>query len=548
MVLTTGSTLVAAFVQDDWKVNKQLTLNLGVRWEYDGMLGDHYGNLTNIWPSLLQTVPNPPTSSQPTGAGLVGYVVPNNFASHYGPPPAGVTTVSGNNPTQSGIPWNNFGPRFGFAWQPEANGKLVVRGGFGMFYDRVGSSEFVHAVEQGDPYALTLDFAGPAGAPYGLASPFPSTPLGFTPRWFNPATGANSALNSPFYAAVHTPLTRQYNLNLQYQFAPSWVLEVGFVGSSGINQTDYNHDYNVAGLASPSNPINGQTTNTLKNAIYRVPYLGYAPLELQGTGYDLVYNYNSLQVTLRKRFSHGLAMQAAYTWNKDLTNISQDGQANLGNPSNIWSQYGPSGMVRPQRFVVNYTYDLPFGNHMGALGKLTTGWQLAGVTVIQGGVPLTITNTAGGTVYTGGAQAGTGEGGNSPAQLCPGFTYSTMQTSGGVESRLGGSGSAHGYINPAAFCAPPVVGSDGLATAYGNTGLGVLHGPGQVNFDLSLIKTTKLTERQTLQFRAEFFNILNHPQFGNPNLAQNAGPTSFGVISTTSTNPRLVQFALKYLF
>ena len=109
---------VAAFVQDDWKVNKQLTLNLGVRWEYDGMLGDHYGNLTNIWPSLLQTVPNPPTSSQPTGAGLVGYVVPNNFAAHYGPPPAGVTTVSGNNPTQNGIPWNNFGPRFGFAWQP----------------------------------------------------------------------------------------------------------------------------------------------------------------------------------------------------------------------------------------------------------------------------------------------------------------------------------------------------------------------------------------------------------------------------------------------
>ena len=125
----------------------------------------------------------------------------------------------------------------------------MVRGGFGIFYPIVSAAaEFVHAVEQGDPYALTLDFAGPAGAPYGLASPFPSTPLGFTPRWFNPATGANSALNSPFYAAVHTPLTRQYNLNLQYQLAPSWVLEVGFVGSSGINQTDYNHDYNVAQL------------------------------------------------------------------------------------------------------------------------------------------------------------------------------------------------------------------------------------------------------------------------------------------------------------
>jgi hypothetical protein len=205
-------------------------------------------------------------------------------------------------------------------------------------------------------------------------------------------------------------------------------------------------------------------------------------------------------------------------------------------------------MVRPQRLVVNYSYDLPLGDHKGALGKLSSGWQVAGVTVIQDGTPLTITNTAGGTVYTGGAQAGSGEGGNSTAQLCPGFTYSSMQTSGGIESRLGGAASANGFLKPAAFCAPPVVGSDGLATAYGNSGLGVLQGPGQVNFDLSAIKTTKITERQTLQFRAEFFNIFNHAQFGNPGTAQNAGPASFGVISTTSTNPRLVQFALKYLF
>jgi hypothetical protein len=134
------------------------------------------------------------------------------------------------------------------------DGKLVVRGGVGLFYDRVGGSDFVHAVEQGDPYALTLDYGGPNAVPYSLDNPFPSTPLGFTPRWFNPTTGANSALNAPFYADVHTPLSRQYNLNLQYQFARSWLLEVGFVGSSAINQVDYYHDYNVAQLASPSHP------------------------------------------------------------------------------------------------------------------------------------------------------------------------------------------------------------------------------------------------------------------------------------------------------
>ena len=188
-------------------------------------------------------------------------------------------------------------------------------------------------------------------------------------------------------------MSRQYNLNVQYQFQPNWVLEVGFVGSSGINQVDYNHDgYNVAQLASPSNPINGITTNTLANAVYRVPYLGYAPLQLQGTGYDLIYNYNSLQVTLRKRFSHGLTMQAAYTWSKNLTdnNLAAaggigDGQANMGNPEYPASQYGRAGFSRPQRFVVNYSYNLPFGNPSGLKGKFASGWQMAGVTIVQDG-------------------------------------------------------------------------------------------------------------------------------------------------------------------
>jgi len=546
---------VAGFFQDDWKVSSRLTLNLGVRWEYDGMLGDKNGNLTNIWPSLLQTVPIPPASPQPSGPALVGYVVPGNFISHYGQPPAGVTVVSGNNPTHNGIPHNDLGPRFGFAYQPVPNGKIVLRGGFGLFYDRVGSSDFVHAVEQGDPYALTLDYSGPSALPYSLATPFPSTPLGFTPRWFNPATGANSALNAPFYADVHTPLSRQYNLNVQYQFQPNWVLEVGFVGSSGINQVDYNHDgYNVAQLASPTNPINGVTTNTVANAVFRVPYLGYAPLQLQGTGYDLVYNYNSLQVTLRKRFSYGLTVQAAYTWSKNLTDNNTaatggigDGQANMGNPQYPGLQYGPAGFSRPQRVVVSYSYNLPFGNPAGLKGKLVSGWQLAGVMLIQDGSPLTFYDTAGGTVFTGGTQGGTGEAGDSTAQLCPGSTLATIKTPGGIESRLGGAGSTNGYFYPSAFCAPIVVGADGKATAYGNSGLGILLGPGQFNWDTSLIKTTKLTEKQTLQFRAEFFNLLNHPQFGNPAMARNV-PSTFGEITTTSTNQRLIQLALKYLF
>jgi hypothetical protein len=538
------------FVQDDWKVNSRLTLNLGLRWEYDGVFGDHYGNLTNVWPSLMQGVA-PPSAPATSGAGLVGYVVPSNFTNHYPAPPAGVTVLGTNFPSKNGIPKDNFGPRIGFAWQPMENGKWVVRGGFGIFYDRVGSSKFVHSVEQGVPYALTLDYAGAASLPFSLANPFPSTPLGFVSRWFNPATGASSALNTPFYENVHTPLTRQFNLGIQYQLSPSWLLEVAYVGSSGINQANYNHNINLAQLASPSNPINGQTTNTLANAVYRVPYLGYQAIGLQATAYDAIYNYNSLQLTVRKRLSHGISMQAAYTWSKDLTdlnngNLPGEGQTNVNDANRIGTQYAPAPFSRPHRFVASYSYDLPFGNPKGALGKLASGWNVSGNIIAQAGTPLTVTDTTAGTAYYGAANPGSAEGGSATAQLAPGVSYAQIPTSGGVESRLGGASGGAGFINSSAFTNPIAISADG-ATIFGNSGLGIFSGPDQVNFDVSVIKNIPLTERHRLQFRSEFFNIANHPVFGNPTTARN-NANLFGVINSTIGNPRLIQFALKYNF
>jgi len=557
------------FVQDDWKVSSRLTLNLGIRWEYDAMLGDANGNLTNVWPSLLQTVPNPPTSSQPSGASLVGYVVAQNYLSHYNAntvgavggmnPPPGVKVLSGNSPTQGGIPKDNFGPRFGFAYKLTEH--LVVRGGVGLFYDRVGSSNFVHAVEQGDPYAVTLDYG--AANPYSLANPYPSNavePLAFSPRWFNPATGANSALNTPFYSVIHTPLTRQYNLTFQYEFLKGYVLEAGFVGSSSINQVDYNHNYNLAQLASASSPINGQTTNTLANAVYRVPYLGYQAIGLQGTGYDGYANYNSLQVTVRKAFSHGLTFQGAYTWSKDLTVISFDGQANVNNASVLGQQYGPSNFNRPQRFVLSYSYQLPFGNPKGALGLLAKGWQVTGVTTIQGGQPMSVYDDNGGTAYYGAANAGSGEQGSSTAQLVSGLNYGQIRDSGGIESHpvvTNGSFAGLQYFSPTAFTTTPAIMPNGTittqaactscATLFGNTGQGIFLGPGQVNFDASIIKSTLFREKHMVQFRVEFYNLANHPQFANPGNAVQT-PATFGLINATTTAPRIIQIALKYQF
>lgn len=539
---------ISAFVQDDYKVSSRLTFNLGVRWEYDGTLSDKYGNLTNVWQSqvLKQAVPG----NSPATGSLAGYVVPSNFQ---GAVPAGVLKIDRNLPVKDGPPLDNFGPRFGFAWQPTDKGKLVVRGGVGLFYDRIGGNLFVHSVEQGNPYAVTLDYAGPAAQPASLQKLFPSATLSFIPRWVDFTTGRSSNLNLPFIVEdIHTPLVRQYNLGVQWEFMRNWVLDVGFVGSSGINLADYNHNYNTASLASPSNPINGVTTNLVSNANLRVPYLGFAASGFQGTGFDGISNYNSLQVTLRKQLSHGVSFQAAYTWSKSLTDLIGYG-ANTNNASDLSQQYGPAYFNRPQRFIVNYSWDLPFGHPSGFAGKLVEGWTLSGVTVAQDGTPLSLTDARAGTIY--------GISGPSPtsptlntvtfgafnvgrAQLCPGATYDTITTSGGVESRLGGGSGGSGYFNNSKICAPPAIGN---GTGYGNTGVGILLGPGQFNWDFSLVKVTRITERQTLQFRTEFFNTFNHPQFNNPGTAISTLAT-FGVITSTSVNPRLIQFAMKYSF
>ena len=451
-------------------------------------------------------------------------------------------------------------PRFGFAWQPLKNGKMVVRGGVGMFYDRTGGGTFVHGLEQGYPYAVTLDYTGPNT--YTNANPYPTTPLGtFASRWANfngcqpqclagPAPGAISTLNTPSVDEnLHTPLTRQYNLTLQYEFAKNWVLEAGYVGSSSINLEDQYHDVNGALLASPSNPINGITTNTIANAPFRVPILGYIPSGFQVTAFDGISNYNSLQVTVRKNFSRGFLMQASYTYSKDLSDIpsiASGSGANSNVPTALGQQYGPVGFSRPQRFVVNYSYDLPFGNPSGALGYLVKGWNVSGVTTVQDGAPLTITDQNGGTVY------GIGTYDMARAQMCPGSSYGQIGTSGSTTARLGD------YLNASAFCSPPAApnslaapptpfGPSPVPTLFGNSGVGVFQGPGQFNWDISFIKTTRIREKQTLIFRAEFFNTFNHPQFGNPATAVST-PSTFGQITTTTVNPRLIQFALKYLF
>jgi hypothetical protein len=275
-----------AYIQDDWKVNSRLTVNMGLRWEYDGLATEVNGAYSAIWPSLIQAAGIPGNASA-TGS-LNGFVVPSNFP---GPVPPGVIVNGHQIPTQNSPPLDNFAPRLGFAWQPLASNRWVVRAGAGYFYDRASGYATTDALYHAQPYQVaptpspTLTLAVPFVLPPTIPGP-PTTP-GWTPRWINFANNTNSNINNPTTPQIWvTPLQYEWNLNMQYEFAKNWVLELGYVGSRGIHEPtsgNYAIFYNAAPLASLANPIHcgydGNpahciTTSTAANVPARVPNLG----------------------------------------------------------------------------------------------------------------------------------------------------------------------------------------------------------------------------------------------------------------------------------
>jgi hypothetical protein len=574
--------LANAFVQDDFKVRSNVTLNLGLRWEYNGLNYAANGENTNYWVPLIAAVPNSQLGTTSATGTLAGVVVPSNFnfAAFPAPPVGGLFVNNSKLATQNSTPLTNFAPRVGVAWKPLATDRLVFRSGFGIFYDRAGNTIYNKPATQGTPYdhpiaqsAAANNWFSSDAAPYCNSTPATAagcaTPvLGWIPRFFNPAnsSGSNLAIlsTSPVYL---TPETFQWNANIQYEFVSRWVLELGYVGSHGIHQVPdatlaggiLEHNANeplvvcaggittncvgttaatggldCAGLNGPGGTVGCVTTNTAGNATLRVPYLGFAT---SGIGVDQTITaerFNSLQATVRKQFSRGLTMNASYTWSRGWTTSSYIAY----NDANLPLVYGLMPYLRPQRFAIDYTYDLPFGTHDGMVGKLTSGWQVAGVTVAQNGFPQTITDANAGNIY-GNVQTST-------ANYAAGMTKANVATSGSVEQRLGGALSANGWYNKAAFA--PVLSSG--ANGYGNSGYGSVLSPGQFNWDISLIKTTKvggINENAILVFRSEFFNAFNHAQFNAP-ASNDVTAGTFGVINSASVSPRLIQFALKYVF
>ncbi len=518
------------YAQDQYRLSQSLSLSFGLRYERLGQFGDRFGRNSSF--DISKADPNPPAEGS-----VAGYVVASNFS---GTTPPGVIRA-GNTFANNGKGQNTFAPRIGFAWQPLPGlPQLALRGGYGMYYSRPTGQAFFQSVF-GSPFSLAHINVGADNAGATFQNPFPQpfpTPESF-PLFpsYSPATGTTVATVSPDFRPA---LIQQFSLNAQAELRPGLLWEVGYVGTLGRYLARY-RSLNQAADASPSHPIRGQIENTLANIPLRVPVTGIPPLALQEVESAGHSWYNALEVSLTKRTSHGLQFLASYTFSKSLdtdgANINGTSAGNTvtaGDQNSPGQRRGRSSFDRTNRFVFSAVYELPGVYSNGLKRALLGAWSVAAVATIQSGDALTILYTNSRNIF-GITQ--------DRAQLARGCVYAQIVTTGSLQRRL------NDYFNTSCFTTAPVIGADGLGTAFGDSGTGIVDGPGQANIDLSLAKRIPLRllhERTSLEFRAEFFNAFNHPQFADPDT--NFSSATFGVISSASVNPRVGQLALKVRF
>lgn len=524
-------TNAAAYVQDDIKVTTKVTVNLGLRYERISQAGDKGGRIAGFNTALAD--PNPPASGS-----IDGYIVASNFV---GSVPAGVTRASNEFATE-GLGQNAIEPRIGFAWQVFGGRHTVaLRGGYGMYESPLVGQQFSQNWFL-PPFAESRVFNGPTGSTVTFQNPVPPAPT--FPVF--PAYSPSSALSTSFLdQRIRPGVSQHYSLNMQYQMTGNMLLEMGYIGSRG-TRLIRDRSLNQALLASPGSSVRGLTEDTLANIAQRVPIIGFAPQGLVNIESEGASWYNAAEVSLTRRFSYGLQLLASYTFARSYDTDAGDvglssGGNNLpfGNQNDPDLNYGPSALVRPQRLVVSYLYQLPGAKGMKAVaGKFLNGWAVSGVTTYQSGQPLFVVGVNATSAY--------GIALDRP-EFAPGCNASQVLTHGSVESKL------NNYFNQNCFTSFPLLpasqGGDGTVTGFGDAGNGIVRGPDQSNWDIAIIKKTSIpwpTEAADLEFRAEFFNAFNHPQFADP--YPGIGLPGSGVISGTSVAPRILQFALKYSF
>jgi TonB dependent receptor len=652
------------FVQDNVKAASNLTVNLGLRWDWDGPLYEKNGLLTNFYPSDYQYTGtcNSPTAAAncdtfgtlANGEPGIGLVVAGNNKAF------GFKGVS--NSTLTGRQWM-FAPRIGLAWSPSRYKNVVVRAGFGIYADRGEYfTELSASAGLGisGPFSVTTQepFTVPVNAvcnnPSGvkcLAAPFAGT-AATTPPPNNLSQVANLVFNQSQLSGCAEPVTpactptgfanpdflfggydpknklpysENWSLDLQWQPKNNLVLTLGYVGNHGVHQP-IPIPFNQPGVATPSNPINGQIysygfqaqdstspacsgnnspcpllTEQVQttigafsfsdgNTALRTPFTGFNP-NADFWRAEGVSTYNALQLQVTKRMSHGLQMNASYTYSHSLDEGSGLGAGlffNGNDPLKPKTAYASSDFDRTHVFTISYVYQLPTRAYASRfVDKAANGWGIQGVTVAQSGQPFSIIDFSGtaASIFFSADDFIT----NPILPLAPGVSPQKA-TQGGTDNAFT-SGPLAGvrvpYVNPNSFsipflqpgqsgvppCGPTLGGGtvcDTQETSYGNNGRNIFRAPFQTRFDVSVFKGFKFGERYALKFQADAFNIFNQPNFDAPNgnfalngcfnpvpcfpdttqILSAASPNTknYGVIRQTVGSNRFLQLAMHLTF
>jgi len=499
----------AWYFEDSMRLRPNLTIRIGVREEF-----------TNGWNEESGRAANYTTSNGVLNTNVL----------------TGNSAFTQNNATHL------FAPRVGLAWDPFGKGKTAIRAGFGMYYSLIDDLSFL--LNSLPPYNGSVSYTntslfsvfpvmpGVAPAPQCTVAVLPSCTT-FAPQGVQPN--------------AKTPTVEEWNFTIEHQLDHNTSLRVAYVGSFGYHgfvSVDPNDI--PAQICAAATCVSGGTPATTKGTVVQgqqyIPVTS-RPNPLLGAGFfwytEGNTSYNSLQIDVTRRLSHGLQFRANYTWSKNLdinsglTGAQANNQAQMVLDRNdLRRDWGPSALDIANQASISSLYALPFGKGQrflgdgrGFAGGVIGGWQLNGIATLLSGFPFT--------PQIGANRSGDGDTRNPDRpSLNPAFSGPVIL------------GSPNEWFNPNAFILP-------TAGTYGDLGRGVYRGPGLAELDMSLFKTTRITERTNLQFRAEVFNVLNHANFDTPNATVFSG-TSFnpsaGLITSTATSSRQIQFGLKLFF
>jgi len=527
----------AAYIQDNWRVNKKLTLNLGVRWdgvphtyEVNERMSSFYANLYN--PANAATFDNNGNICSAAGNGCTAAspglsASPNSIL-------AGVPLYTNGVGIggQGGVPrgmvdnhWATFGPRIGFAYDVTGQGKTVIRGGFGIMYERIQGND-VYDSATNVPFDASVTFNNVL-----LSNPSTSNPG---------INNSGSTLAVPVVATSVTgfdrsnyklPISTQFSIGVEQGLGSKAVWSVSYVGNQNRHQSDY-REINAPDIGTVPCLVNkGDCTGAQPSYNQVVQYLGYHSIRLATD--EANAHYNSLQTSVRGRVARDLELQAGWTYSKAMDPTTGGGNGfdldNISNPYAGWRyDQGPSVFDRRNVLFINYIYDIPlFRDTSNRAAKAALGgWQLSSIISIMSGAPLNIT-----------------QGGSTAASIVPNSTVRPDLT-----GKISYPHKAGEWFDTSVFAAPAcATGPD----CWGNLGHDALRGPGRDNWTMSLFKNFAFTERARLEFRVDAFNIWNHTQFiGNVNqggISTTTTANNFGAV-TSAYDPRVLQLGLKMVF